>query len=413
RTSSELSSVQRCSCSDLTASNNQASSSNSPSPSTPDESTSEIPLGSLTVVQYKYCQECLRMGVHPSGKYLSAMTDTFSRSFKQGIENEQCNQIHEFSDEQKCSQERKKYAEEDYLSNTLDLKPFTFGTRGTQALCTTLMHFPGCACVNLSGNLITESTLHNLAQNIQKLEHLKHLELSNTGLGACDPQLLCRLIQNASNLEYIDLSHNTIKDSVADSILDCLQQLRWIKNIQLHHNLLGTSAAEGIRKLLASVTSLKILNCSWNQFREDAVASLVSGMKDNYGLEELMLAWNGLADLGALAIGNALKYMSQLKLLSLEANRIGTLGLVGLFVGLAESGSLAELYLGHNPISEQTAIKAVEALAYGMSHTQLMVLEITTNNFSQTMDVALKDLRKRRPKFKFAYGYPDNCHRSK
>ncbi|KAF5401213.1 hypothetical protein PHET_05529 [Paragonimus heterotremus] len=203
------------------------------------------------------------------------------------------------------------------------------------------------------------------------------------------------------------LTDNTIKDSAADSILDCLQQLRWIKNIQLHHNLLGISSAEGIRRLLAMVTSLKILNCSWNQFRADAVASLVSGMKDNYGLEELSLAWNGLADLGALAIGNALKCMSQLRLLNLEANRIGTLGLVGLFVGLAEGGTLVELYLGHNPIPEQAAVIAVEALAYGMSHTALMVLDITTIKFNQTMDVALKEIRKRRPKFKFVYGYPD------
>ncbi|KAF7261673.1 hypothetical protein EG68_02253 [Paragonimus skrjabini miyazakii] len=416
--SSGLSSVQRCSCSGLAESNDQIISYNSPSPSTPDDSTSDIPSGLLAIVQHKYCQKCLRMGVHASGKHLSAISGTFSRSFQQGTETDQSNKFHEFSHEKngskvgqaygKILQVLKEDTEDDSLNTTFDLKPFTFGTRGIQAVCATLMHFPDCTRVNLSGNLITESTLHNLAQNLQKLKRLKHLELSNTGLGACNSQSVCRLIQNASNVEYIDLSHNAIKDSAAESILDCLQQLRWIQNIQLHHNLLGISAAEGIRKLLASVTSLKILNCSWNQFRADAVASLVSGMKDNYGLEELSLAWNGLADLGALAIGNALKYLNQLRLLNLEANRIGTLGLVGLFVGLAEGGSLVELYLGHNPIPEQAVISAVEALAYGMSHTTLMVLNITTVKFSQTMNMALNELRKRRPKFKFIDGYSDN-----
>ncbi|KAF5401214.1 hypothetical protein PHET_05530 [Paragonimus heterotremus] len=108
------------------------------------------------------------MGVHASGKHLSAISDTFSRSFKQRIQTDQSNG---FSDEKNGSK-----------------------------------HFPGCTRVNLSGNMITDSTLHSLVQNLQKLKQLKYLELSNTGLGACNPQSICQLIQNVPNLEYIDLS---------------------------------------------------------------------------------------------------------------------------------------------------------------------------------------------------------------
>lgn len=207
------------------------------------------------------------------------------------------------------------------------------------SLLTTLLEFPKLHTINLSDNAFGLQTIEPIENYISKAVTLKHLIMSNNGMGPFSGERIGKSLYSLSKLK---------KDKGYPSLSTFICGRNRLENGSMKYLTLG----------LINHTDLQELRLYQNGIRPTGIATLVNGLKNNSKLKVLDLQDNTLTYLGGKTIADNLRYWPDLHELNLNDGLVKSKGLKEILLNL--NLNLKVLKLQYNEVDKASLIKLYE-----------------------------------------------------
>lgn len=214
-----------------------------------------------------------------------------------------------------------------------------------------------------------------LSQSLSVSNSIRTIKLKNCGLNDFRGSLFVRPLLKNVSCEHFDLSYNSLSGMSSKA----LEQL-FMKNESISH-----------------------VNLSYNFFNLDSsLVNILRGLGHNDKIEYIDLSWNGAKgrDIGKI-LRKSLK-KSKVKILNLEHNLFGTFEFKRLTLALKKSKTIEEVYIGDNPLPDETDDIIMKAFKSKKNVLRL----ISFGRWHKLSNEALqtfKDIRLKKPEIEILY----------
>lgn len=145
-----------------------------------------------------------------------------------------------------------------------------------------------------------------LAQILQALPHLTHLDLSCNSLQATNFGTVTRALGALTALRALHLAGNGIRIAGAQALAAALPPLRCLTALDFSNNVVQAAGFAALAPRLAVLSGLAVLDVSGSVFATPGAATLARLLPALPALESLGLAWNAIGDAGVAALRDGL-----------------------------------------------------------------------------------------------------------
>jgi Ran GTPase-activating protein (RanGAP) involved in mRNA processing and transport len=237
-----------------------------------------------------------------------------------------------------------------------------------EKLATALSHCPVLTWLDLSGNRIEWSELHQPENEWNRVKWrcttLTHLDLKCCDLHYEGLRWICKILEQweCKKLSFLDLSDNKLLNADWPPLLT---QLTGLHHLNVSKNSIDNKQMSHIGEGLNMCTTLTHLDMSSNPFGVVGMQSLAPVLRRCTELTHLVLADTKLFDEGVESLCGVLSGHTKLLHLNLSSIYMKTTGLLNLFDSLSKCKSLTYLNLSFNILGvEGTEIIANALLSF-------------------------------------------------
>jgi len=186
---------------------------------------------------------------------------------------------------------------------------------------TSVMHY---AC-NLQELYLSENPLGSsvscLAENLQHIQQLETLELNDVHLDEEAFSDLANSLCNVPELKVLCVSRNKLGSSIT-VLADALNSIRGLTHLELSQTQMDKEGVMALSNCLRSLTKLEVLDISHNPLGT-AVTEIADHLQSTPCLNELDMTNTEMGCDEATAVAGSLKYLKNLRMLSLGSNPLG------------------------------------------------------------------------------------------
>jgi Ran GTPase-activating protein (RanGAP) involved in mRNA processing and transport len=239
-----------------------------------------------------------------------------------------------------------------------------------EKLATALSHCPVLTWLDLSGNRIEWSELHQPENEWNRVKwrctSLTHLDLKCCDLHYEGLRWICKILAQwkCEKLTFLDISDNKLLNADWPPLLT---QLTGLHHLNVSKNSIDNKQMSHIGEGLNMCTTLTHLDVSSNSFGEVGMQSLAPVLRRCTELTHLVLSTTKLFDEGVESLGGVLSGHTKMLHLNLCSIYMTTTGLSNLFDSLSNCKSLTYLNLSFNNLGvEGTEIIANALLSFPM-----------------------------------------------
>lgn len=199
------------------------------------------------------------------------------------------------------------------------------GLEQLQALqrCTSLTHLDirGSRAI-VSGGTAGQGWEH-MAQALQGMRNLTHLNAESCGLGQQGAEALCSALQELPQMQHLHVGANALAAAGLEALTPAISAMSGLQTLDVNANDLdGDEAAQALCTLLHNTPGLTHLDVSGNHIGAACASLLASALGGMTGLQELQVGAARLGDEGVAALAPALAALPRLHMLGLCENEL-------------------------------------------------------------------------------------------
>ena len=288
----------------------------------------------------QYLEACEKLGVTPSTRLLSIVTDQSVSLQQAGVTGKSVEAI-------------AKWLQHNRKCEKLNMTRNRLGVPGVDALANALEHNHNCASLILSGNDAADEhgsppsqllrLISNASCSLTCLE-MRSNNLYDHGCAAIVRAILKGAIVGKSQpMSRLDLGGNHAALICSNSLAELLSHRACrLRELSLAWSELGSTAAKFICCLDRNST-LRILDLSWSGLEEASATAIAVALRYNQTLVEFDVSNNRISPHGAVAVADGLAYNEQLKRMNISNNPLGQIGTGALLERGAKEGRVLEI----------------------------------------------------------------------
>ena len=229
-------------------------------------------------------------------------------------------------------------------------------------------------------NKLDVASVQQFVSMSSTLVFCEELILSETELGNEEVKILSICLNKLHHLKVLDLSKNYITNLGVIELSDALKTALNLTHIDLHSNCISANGAQSISHL-TSCCKLTYLNLGSNNIGDEGLSSIAACIGDNCSIASLDISSNSITEVGAAILSTALSVNNILKDLCIHSNSIGNGGAEFIFSALVNNSSLSVLDLSNCLITHSDSLaKSIEKSL--SCNTSLEALKVANNCFT-------------------------------
>ena len=281
----------------------------------------------------------------------------------------------------------------DNIITLIDLRNQGLGDDKASCLASALPFCPNVTSIDISGNRLTDISVHPILVAMLNYMKCTSLNLSDNKLDDLSIDVLKDNLQDPEcRIKELYLSKSDIDDNECAEFIFSIAENKSLLKLDLSNNLIGEmedyntvfpdfiTGPEAISEVILMNNTLLELNLSWNNIRKDSAMTLALAIGDCKSLQNINLANNNLGDLACQHLFYNLRHNKSLKKLDLSYNSIYPKGITVLANILDYNTTLDEINVNGNSIGKEGGKSLLRSIREAAREKRSLLIHFRNGN---------------------------------